>query len=81
MVKPRVTVGKGCRISRAIIDEGCSIPDGTVIGDDPVRDAERFHVTALGVVLVTEDMLRRAVVPPPDVSLTEPSLEGQAVSD
>ncbi len=81
VIMPRVTVGKGCRISRAILDEGCSIPDGTVIGGDPVRDAERFHVTAQGVVLVTEDMLRRAVVPPPDVKVIEPSLEGQAVSD
>jgi glucose-1-phosphate adenylyltransferase len=81
VVMPRVAVGKGCRISRAIIDEGCNIPDGTIIGDDPVLDAERFHVTAEGVVLVTEDMLRRAVVPPRDVRAAEPSPEGLAVPD
>ncbi len=55
---PHVTVGRGCRISRAIIDEGCSVPDGMVIGADAARDRERFHVTEQGVVLVTEDMLR-----------------------
>jgi glucose-1-phosphate adenylyltransferase len=55
---PHVAVGKGCRISRAIIDEGCRVPDGTIIGEDPARDRERFHVTDLGVALVTEDMLR-----------------------
>jgi len=55
---PHVAVGKGCHISRAIIDEGCNVPDGMVIGVDAVRDRERFHVTEQGVVLVTRDMLR-----------------------
>jgi glucose-1-phosphate adenylyltransferase len=58
VVLPHVAVGRGCRISRAIIDEGCTIPDGTVIGENSVRDQERFHVTEQGVVLVTQDMLR-----------------------
>ena len=52
-----VTVGRGCRIRRAVLDKGCRIPDGMHIGVDPVHDAERFHVIANGVVLVTRDML------------------------
>ncbi len=56
---PHVEVGKGCRISRAVIDEGCIIPDGMVIGEDPEADAARFHVTADGVSLVTPEMLAR----------------------
>lgn len=56
---PRVEVGKNCRISRAIIDEGCIIPDGMVIGNDRAADAERFHVTKKGVSLVTREMLDR----------------------
>jgi glucose-1-phosphate adenylyltransferase len=33
------------------------IEDGTVIGEDPVEDAKRFHVTKEGIVLVTPAML------------------------
>jgi glucose-1-phosphate adenylyltransferase len=54
---PNVRVGCNCRISRAILDEGCVVPDGTHIGENPQADRERFHVTARGVVLVTPDML------------------------
>jgi glucose-1-phosphate adenylyltransferase len=54
---PDVAVGRGCRISHAVIDEGCVIPDGTVIGEDRAADAARFHVTPAGIVLVTPDML------------------------
>jgi len=81
VVMPRVTVGKGCRISRAIIDEDCRIPDGMVIGEDPVRDAERFHVTDKGVVLVTEDMLRHASVKAMDAAAAETRFESQAIPD
>lgn len=62
VVLPHVRIGRGCRISRAILDEGCSIPDGMVIGEDAALDRQRFHVTEQGVVLVTEDMLRNCSV-------------------
>jgi glucose-1-phosphate adenylyltransferase len=54
---PHVRVGRGCRIRRAIVDEGCVIPDGVVIGEDPDEDRRRFHISAGGVVLVTAEML------------------------
>ncbi len=54
---PNVVVERNCNIRKAVIDKGCVIPEGTVIGQDPVADAERFHVTEQGVVLVTPDML------------------------
>ena len=57
VVMPHVEVGRGCRIRRAVIDEGCIIPDGMVIGEDPAEDARRFHVTDNGIVLVTRQML------------------------
>src|SRR5690606_10398491 len=57
VVLPHVTIGRGCDISNAIIDENCVIPHGMVIGKDRVQDAERFYVTDNGVVLVTRDML------------------------
>jgi glucose-1-phosphate adenylyltransferase len=60
VVLPRVVIGRGCTIRRAILDEGCLIPDGMTIGVDPAADRERFEVTEKGVVLVTADMLRVA---------------------
>ncbi|MGQ0503601.1 MAG: glucose-1-phosphate adenylyltransferase, partial [Panacagrimonas sp.] len=57
VVLPDVRIGHHCRIRRAIIDKGCILRDGTVIGHDLAEDAKRFHVTANGVVLVTPDML------------------------
>jgi glucose-1-phosphate adenylyltransferase len=54
---PKVNIGRNCRISRAIIDKGCVIPDGTVIGENHDDDAKRFHVTTEGIVLVTPAML------------------------
>ncbi len=57
VVLPKVEIGRHCRIKKAIIDKGCKIPPGTVIGEDPVADAERFHVSEGGVVLVTPEML------------------------
>ena len=57
VILPNVHIGAGCRIHRAVIDEDCDVPDGTVIGHDPEQDAQRFYVTKRGVVLVTADML------------------------
>lgn len=57
VVFPEVLVGRDCRIRKAVIDSGCCIPDGTVIGEDAEDDARRFHVTRGGVVLVTLEML------------------------
>jgi len=54
---PRATVGRNCRISKAIIGEGCNIPEGTVIGEDPAADRERFEVSDEGIVLVVQEMI------------------------
>lgn len=54
---PRVEVGRNCRIQNAVVDKGTIIPPNTIIGEDPVADAERFYVEpASGIVLVTPDM-------------------------
>jgi glucose-1-phosphate adenylyltransferase len=57
VILPHARIGRGCRIVRAVIDEGCIVPDGMVIGEDDAADRARFHVTEQGVVLVTQDML------------------------
>jgi len=56
---PEVTVGRGCRLSKVVVDRGCSVPDGLVIGEDAALDAARFERTDNGVVLVTRDMINR----------------------
>jgi len=57
VILPNVSIGQHCRLTRVVVDKGCHIPDGTVIGEDPGQDAQRFHVTSGGVVLVTPEML------------------------
>lgn len=57
VILPEVDIGENCRIKRAILDRGCQIPNGMVIGEDPEVDAKRFRVTPKGIVLVTPDML------------------------
>lgn len=57
VILPDASIGEDCRISKAIIDSGCVIPDGTVIGEDPVSDRRRFRVSEGGVVLVCPAML------------------------
>ena len=54
---PSVEVGRNCKIRKALIDRRCKIPEGTVIGYDPVADRERFFISPKGVVLVTPEML------------------------
>jgi glucose-1-phosphate adenylyltransferase len=65
VILPMVSIGRGCTIQHAILDEGCVVPDSMSIGVDPAEDAKRFHVTEKGVVLVTADMLRRLQAPAP----------------
>lgn len=54
---PNVQVGRGARISRAVVDRGCIIPDGLVIGEDAALDAAQFLRTTSGITLVTRQML------------------------
>jgi glucose-1-phosphate adenylyltransferase len=58
VVLPDVDIGQNGRITRAIIDRGCKIEKGTVIGENADDDRERgFRVTESGITLVTPDML------------------------
>jgi glucose-1-phosphate adenylyltransferase len=59
VVLPGVDVGRGARLSRVVVDRSCRIPDGLVVGEDPVLDAQRFRRSENGVVLITQAMLDR----------------------
>jgi len=56
---PGVEVGRHVRLRRVVVDRGCTIPDGLVIGEDAAADAARFSRTDSGITLVTAEMLAR----------------------
>jgi glucose-1-phosphate adenylyltransferase len=60
VILPGCTIGRGSRLTKVVIDRGCDLPEGTVIGENAEEDAKRFYRTSNGVVLVTKDMLDRA---------------------
>jgi glucose-1-phosphate adenylyltransferase len=64
VVLPDVQIGRNCRLRNVVIDRRCKLPEGLVIGEDPVEDARRFHRTENGVVLVTRRMLAALDNPP-----------------
>ncbi len=57
IVLPQANIGRHCRITKAIIEKGCEIPEGTIIGENRAEDEKKYHVSPGGVVLVTPDML------------------------
>jgi glucose-1-phosphate adenylyltransferase len=57
LLLPEVNVGRHCKITKAIIEKGCNVPEGTVIGENRAEDEKKFHVSPGGVVLVTPEML------------------------
>lgn len=59
VILPYCNIGRGAKLSKVIIDSGVRIPEGMVIGEDPVLDAQRFRVSEKGMVLVTRDMMAK----------------------
>ncbi|MEP0355742.1 MAG: glucose-1-phosphate adenylyltransferase [Paraglaciecola sp.] len=58
VILPEVVVNRNCKIRKAIIDRGCEVPEGTIIGHNRDDDLARgFRVSDKGVVLVTREML------------------------
>jgi len=56
---PEVQVGRRVRLKRVVVDRGCQLPDGLVVGEDAAADAARFHRTDSGITLITAKMLAR----------------------
>jgi glucose-1-phosphate adenylyltransferase len=59
VIMPDTVIGRGSRLSKVVIDRGCELPEGTVIGEDAGADSKHFHRSENGVVLVTREMLER----------------------
>jgi glucose-1-phosphate adenylyltransferase len=56
---PEVHVGRRVRLQRVVVDHGCTLPEGLVVGEDAQADAARFFRTENGITLVTAEMLAR----------------------
>ncbi|HTV89529.1 MAG TPA: sugar phosphate nucleotidyltransferase, partial [Stellaceae bacterium] len=57
VVLPEVEIGRHARLSKVVVDRGCRIPEGLVVGEDTADDARRFYRSEGGVVLISADML------------------------
>ncbi len=54
---PRVVINRKAELSNCVIDSGVIIPEGLVVGQDPIEDAKWFRRTDAGIVLITQSML------------------------
>ncbi len=59
VVLPDVTIRRGARLKKVVIDRRCTIPEGLVVGENAEEDAKRFYRTDNGVVLITREMLAK----------------------
>ncbi|MBL8904946.1 MAG: glucose-1-phosphate adenylyltransferase [Hyphomicrobiales bacterium] len=59
VVMPYVEIGRNARLKKVVIDRGVVVPDGLVVGEDPVADAQRFRRTENGVCLITKPMIAK----------------------
>ncbi|MCL6251657.1 glucose-1-phosphate adenylyltransferase [Altererythrobacter sp. KTW20L] len=59
VILPYCNIGRGARLKNVILDSGVRIPEGLVVGEDPLLDAKRFRRTDKGVCLITKDMIAK----------------------
>jgi len=59
VIFPKVNIARHARLSKVIVDRGCQIPEGLVVGEDAEADSRRFRRSPGGVTLITAEMLAR----------------------
>ncbi len=59
VVLPYAEIGRSAHLTKVVIDRGVVIPEGLVVGEDPVEDAKWFNVSDGGVTLITKPMIER----------------------
>ncbi|MEN2746526.1 MULTISPECIES: glucose-1-phosphate adenylyltransferase [Sphingomonas] len=59
VILPMTHIGRGARLTRCVVDAGVTIPDGLIVGEDPVIDGHRFRRTERGICLITQPMIDR----------------------
>ena len=50
-------MGRHAQLSNVVIDHGVVIPEGLIVGEDPILDAKRFRRTDNGICLITQSMI------------------------
>ena len=45
-------IGRRSKLKRCILEKNVKIPEDTIVGYDPIADAERYHVTESGIVVI-----------------------------
>ncbi|MCZ6889835.1 MAG: sugar phosphate nucleotidyltransferase, partial [Gammaproteobacteria bacterium] len=53
---PDCTIGSNCRLSKVILDNGCQVPPGTVIGEDSDSDTRKYYRSEAGAVVANRSM-------------------------
>ncbi|MDO4904119.1 MAG: glucose-1-phosphate adenylyltransferase [Lautropia sp.] len=56
---PEAVIGRHAKLKRVVVDRGCVVPDGMVVGEDAEEDARRFYRSENGVTLITRSMLEK----------------------
>jgi glucose-1-phosphate adenylyltransferase len=59
VVLPYANIARSARLSRVVVDRGVQVPEGLVVGEDPVLDGKRFRRTDKGICLITQPMIDR----------------------
>jgi glucose-1-phosphate adenylyltransferase len=59
VILPYVDVARGTQLKNVVVDRGVRIPEGLVVGEEPEKDAARFHRTEAGICLITQQMIDR----------------------
>ncbi len=59
VVLPYVEIGRNVSLKNVVVDRGVTIPEGLVVGEDPILDAKRFRRTDKGICLITQTMIDR----------------------
>ena len=57
VVLPRVEIGRNASLTKVVIDGGVKIPEGLIVGQDPVLDAKRWRRSEGGICLITQPMI------------------------
>lgn len=57
VILPGCNIGRGAKITNAVIDARTDIPEGLIVGEDAAADEARFFRSPGGVVLITREMV------------------------